>query len=57
MSQCYIPSLYIVHFKGAPDSGEAQVINQKMAEAYWPGDNPISKQMRIRYPAGIRGKL
>ncbi len=24
MSQCYIPSLYVVHFKGALDSGEAQ---------------------------------
>jgi hypothetical protein len=25
MSQCYIPSLYVIHFKGAPNSGEAQV--------------------------------
>jgi hypothetical protein len=23
MSQCYIPSLYVVHFKGALNSGEA----------------------------------
>jgi hypothetical protein len=25
MSQCYIPSLYVVHFKGALNSGEAQL--------------------------------
>ena len=25
MSQCYIPSLYVVHFKGALNSGEAVV--------------------------------
>jgi hypothetical protein len=24
MSQCYIPSLYVVHFKGPLNSGEAQ---------------------------------
>ena len=25
MSQCYIPSLHAIHFKGALNSGEAQV--------------------------------
>jgi putative ABC transport system permease protein len=31
--------------KNAP---EVAVINQNMAERYWPGDNPIGKQMRIQ---------
>ena len=32
----------------AKNAPEVVVINHKMAETYWPGDNPIGKQMRIQ---------
>jgi predicted permease len=32
----------------AKNAPEVVVINHKMAETYWPGDNPIGKQIRIQ---------
>ena len=32
----------------AKNAPEVAVINHKMAETYWPGDNPIGKQIRIQ---------
>jgi hypothetical protein len=30
MSQCYIPSLHVVHFKGALNCGEAQQVRERL---------------------------
>ena len=40
MSQCYTPPLYVIHFKGGPNSGEAQLM------AYLPG---LSNDIFISY--------
>lgn len=40
MSQCYIPSLYVVHFKGALNSGEAQPFVSTFAK-------PLSINIRL----------
>jgi hypothetical protein len=43
MSQCYIRSLYVVHFKGALDSGEAQPMKTPLKRGVWALSCPAPK--------------
>jgi hypothetical protein len=40
MSQCYVPSLYVIHFKSAPDAGEAQTLSFEFLRTTISRDHP-----------------